>query len=57
MIVGPDEAPIGGLNLKTSRRTAKKRPYIPVEPRDVEEIDNTRRNPKGYNALLQLVSL
>ncbi len=30
---------------------------MPVEPRNIEETDDTRRNPKGYNALLQLVSL
>ncbi len=30
---------------------------MPVEPRDVEETDDTRRNPRGYNALLQLISL
>ncbi len=28
-----------------------------TEPRDVEETDNTCRNLRGYNALLQLVSL
>src|SRR6266566_2703668 len=28
-----------------------------VEPRDIEETDDTRRNPRGYNVLLQFVSL
>ncbi len=29
---------------------------MPAEPRDVEKTDDTRKNPKGYNVLLQLVS-
>ncbi len=55
--VGPNEAPIGGLDPETSRETARERPYMPVEPRDMEETDDTHRNPKDYNALLQLASL
>ncbi len=57
MTVMPEQASISGLDPKTSRGTAKERPYILVEPRDVEETDDTRRNPRGYNALLQLASL
>src|SRR6266566_1805523 len=57
MIVEPNKAPIGGLDLETFRRTARERLYIFAKPRDVEETDDTRRNPKGYNALLQLVNL
>ena len=30
---------------------------MPAEPRDIEETDDMRRNPKGYNALLQLANL
>ena len=30
---------------------------MPVEPRNIEKIDDTRRNLKGYNVLLQLASL
>src|SRR6266566_365979 len=55
--VEPNEAPIGGLNLETSRGTARERPCVFAEPRDVEETDDTRKNPRGYNALLQLASL
>src|SRR6266566_3174661 len=55
--VRPEQASISGLNPETSRRTARERPYIPTEPRDVEETDNTHRNPKSYNTLLQLTSL
>ena len=47
----------GRLDSKTSRRTAKEKPYIPAEPRDVEETDDTYRNPKGYNTLLQFANL
>ena len=57
MTVGPDETLIGGLDPETSRGTARERLYVPAEPRDVEETDNMYRNPRGYNALLQLVSL
>ncbi len=57
MTIGPDEAPIGGLDLETSRKTARERPYMLAEPRDMEETDDTRRNSRGYNVLLQLVSL
>src|SRR6266566_1408096 len=55
--IKPNEAPINGLDPKTSRGTARKRPYVLAKPRDVEETNDTRRNPKGYNALLQLTSL
>ncbi len=55
--VGPKQASIGGLDLETSRGTAKERPCMPAEPRDMEETDDTRKNPRGYNALLQLASL
>ncbi len=55
--IRPEQAPISGLNLETSRGTVRERPCMPAKPRDVEETDNTRRNPKDYNALLQLVSL
>ena len=57
MTVEPDEAPISGLDPETSRGTAKERPYIPTEPRNIEETDDTHRNPKGYNTLLQLTNL
>jgi len=57
VIVEPNEAPIGRLDLETSRRTAKKRLCIPIELWDVEETDDTRRNPKDYNVLLQLANL
>ena len=57
MTIGPDEAPIGGLDLEISRGTARERPCVPAELRDEVEMDNTRKNPKGYNALLQFVSL
>ncbi len=50
--IGLEQAFIDGLNPKISRGTARERPYIPVEPRDVEETDDTYRNPKGYNILL-----
>jgi len=56
VIVGPEQASIGGLGLETSQGTARERPYVPVELRDIEETDDTYRNPKGYNTLLQLVS-
>ncbi len=55
--IGPDKAPIGGLDLETSRRTARERPCVPAEPQDMEETDDTHRNPRGYNVLLQLASL
>ena len=57
MTIEPDEAPINGLNLETFRGTARKRLRVPVKPRDVEETGDTYRNPRGYNALLQLVNL
>ena len=50
--IGPNEVPIDGLNPETSRGTAKKRFYIPIELRDIEETDDTHKNPKNYNALL-----
>ncbi len=55
--IEPDEAPINGLDFETSRRTARKRPYIPIKPRNIEETDDMHRNPKDYNALLQLTNL
>src|SRR6266566_3422957 len=55
--IRPEQASIGGLDPKISRGTAKERLYVPVEPWDVEETDDTCKNPKGYNALLQLASL
>ncbi len=54
--VGPKQASIGGLDLETSRGTARERPCMFAEPRDVEETDDTRKNLKGYNALLQFAS-
>ncbi len=57
MIVGLEQTSIGGLDLETFRGTARERPYVLVKPWDVEETDNTRRNLKGYNALLQFVNL
>ena len=57
MTVGPEQASIGGLDPKTSRKTIRERPCIPVKPRDVEETDDTCKNPKGYNVLLQFVNL
>ncbi len=30
---------------------------MPIEPRDVKKTDDTHRNPRGYNALLQLTTL
>jgi len=57
VIIGPKQASIGRLDLKTSRRTARERPYIPVEPRDVKKTDDMCKNPKDYNVLLQLASL
>jgi len=47
-----EQAFIDGLNLKTFRGTAKERLRMPVEPWNVEETGDTRRNLKGYNALL-----
>ncbi len=52
MTVMPEQASIDGLNFKTSRGTVRERPYISVEPRDIEETDDKRRNLRGYNALL-----
>ncbi len=57
MIIRSKQALINRLNPETSRGTAKERPYVFVEPQDVEETDDTRRNPKGYNILLQLANL
>ena len=54
--IRPEQASINGLDPETSRGTVRKRLYIPAAPRDVEETDDTRRNSKGYNILLQLVS-
>ena len=50
--IGPEQTLINGLNLETSRGTVKKRLRILVEPQDIEETDDMRRNLKGYNALL-----
>jgi len=52
VIVGLDEALISGLDLETSRGTARERPCMFVELRDVEETNDTCRNPRGYNVLL-----
>ncbi len=57
MTIELDEAPISGLNLETFRGTARKRPYMFAEPRDVEEIGDIYRNFRGYNVLLQFASL
>ncbi len=57
MTVKPKQASIDGLNLETSQGTAKEKPYVPAEPRDIEETDNIYKNLKDYNALLQLASL
>ena len=57
VIVGPDEAPIDGLDFETSWGTVRERPYILVEPRDMEETNDICRNSKGYNVFLQLVNL
>ena len=52
MIVGLEQVFIGGLDLETSRGTAKERPYMFAEPRDVEETSDMCRNLRGYNVLL-----
>ncbi len=52
MTIGSDKAPISGLDPETSRGTVRERPCVFAEPRDVEETDDTRRNLRGYNALL-----
>src|SRR6266699_5898475 len=57
MTIMPEQASIGGLDPETSRRPARERPYMPTEPRDIEETDDTHKNPKDYNALLQLTNL
>ncbi len=57
MTIRPEQAPISGLDPKTFQKTAKERPYIPVEPWNVEETDDTHKNLRSYNALLQLTSL
>ena len=57
VIVGFKKASISGLDLETSRRTAKKKPYIPAEPRNIEKTGDIYRNPKYYNAPLQLANL
>ncbi len=57
MIVRLEQALISGLNPETSRRTAREKLYMPTEPRDMEETSDTHRNPKGYNTLLQFISL
>jgi len=50
--IGPKQASISGLNLETFRKTAKKRPCKPIEPRNIEETDDTHKNLKNYNILL-----
>ncbi len=55
--IRPEQAFIDGLDLETSRRTARERLHIPAEPWDKEETNDLHRNLKDYNALLQLVSL
>ncbi len=57
MTIGFKQAPIGGLDPEISRGMVKERPRMFVEPRDVEETGDMHRNPRGYNTLLQLVSL
>jgi len=57
VIVGLEQVPIGGLDPETFRGTVKERLRMFAEPRDMEETGDTRKNPKGYNALLQFVSL
>ena len=52
MIVGLEQASIGGLDPEISRRTVKERLCVFAEPWDVEETDDMCRNPKDYNALL-----
>jgi len=54
--VGSEQASIDGLDLEISRRTARERPYIFVEPWNMEETGDICRSPRGYNTLLQLVS-
>ena len=55
--VKPKQVLINGLDFEISWETARKRPRIPVKPQDMEETSDIRRNLKGYNALLQFVSL
>jgi len=55
--VGLEQAPINRLDPEISRRTVRKRPRILAEPQDIEETDDTHRNPKNYNVLLQFVNL
>ncbi len=50
--IGLEQAFINGLNPETSRRTARERLRMPAEPRNIEETNDTHRNPKDYNALL-----
>ena len=57
MIVGPEQAPINGLNLETSRGTARERSRMLAELRDVEETGDICRNLKDYNVLLQFANL
>ncbi len=57
MTVGFEQVFINGLDLEISRGTARERPRMFAEPRDMEETDDTRRNPRGYNILLQFISL
>ncbi len=57
VIVGFKQVLISGLDLETSRETAKKRLRMFTEPRNIEETGDMRRNLKGYNALLQFANL
>jgi len=57
MTVRLKQASISGLNPETSRGTAKERPCMLAELRNVKETDDTCKNPKGYNILLQLINL
>ncbi len=52
MTIRPKQASISRLNPETSRGTARKRPYMPTEPRDMEKTNDTYKNPKDYNVLL-----
>ncbi len=52
IIIRPKQTFIDGLDPEISRGTARERPYIFAKPRDVEETDDTCKNPKNYNVLL-----
>ncbi len=57
MTIRPKQASIDRLDLETSRETVREKPYMPTEPRDVEKTDDTYKNLRGYNALLQFANL